>query len=98
MDHDDEPRRPPRETLLTLMLTALFGGAFLFFLIIVGGTVFLYVLIAVAAIAAVGLVHYVLWGQALSREVAGEREEAEARARQEADEQFTAEPYRPRRF
>ena len=87
MDHDPEAPRRRRETLLTLMLTAVFSGGILFFLILVSGGFFVFVIACVFVIALVGLMHYVLWGHALSREVAGEREEEESRARWEAEEE-----------
>jgi hypothetical protein len=86
-----------RETLLTVALTAMFGGGFLIFLILVSGGYFLYVLGAVAAIALVGSLHWLLWGQALTQEVAGEREEEALRERLQEDE-FTRDKIRPRRF
>ncbi len=87
MDHDSEAPRRKRETLLTLMLTAVLSGGILFFLILISGGFFIFVVACVFAIALVGLLHYMLWGQALSREVAGEREAAESQARWEAEEE-----------
>jgi hypothetical protein len=87
MDHDEQASRGRRETLLTLMLAAVFSGGVLFFLILVSGGFFLYVVASVFAIALVGLFHYALWGQALTQEVAGEREALESRERWEAEEQ-----------
>jgi hypothetical protein len=97
-DNPNSPRQQ-RETILTLMLTFLFGGGILFFLILVSGGFFFYVLTAVAIIAAVGFLHYILWGQALVQETAGEREEAEAQARRDsAMEPHGNDHIRPRRF
>src|SRR5579862_4392493 len=64
-----------RETLLTFVLVAILGGAFLFFLNIVSLGIFFYVVAAIVGIAAVGFLHYAVWGYALSQQVAGEREE-----------------------
>src|SRR5262245_5614613 len=61
-----------RETALSLVLSGLFGGGFLLFLILVSGGFFVSVLLAVVAMAAVGLFHYFLWGQALTHETVGE--------------------------
>ncbi len=94
---DDTPRKG-RETLLTVMLTALFGGGFLVFMILVSGGFFFYVLLAVLVIGVVGSLHYWLWGNALMQEVAGERAEEELRQRREAQEEFTRDKIRPRRF
>jgi hypothetical protein len=82
--HPDTPQSN-RETLLTLMLAILFGGGFLFFLILISGGFFLYVLAAVASITVVGYLHYLLWGEALTHEVAGEREEEELKERLDGD-------------
>lgn len=87
MDHDYDAPRRKRETILTLMLTAVLSGGILFFLILISGGFFIFVVACVFAIALVGLMHYLLWGQALSREVAGEREAEESRARWEAGEE-----------
>ena len=88
---NDAPEAPERGTVLTLMLTLLCGGGILFFLILVSGGFFGYVLAAVVAIALVGYVHYRLWGQALTREVSGERavqEEQERRLHPPRDERI----------
>jgi hypothetical protein len=64
-----------RETLLTFTLVVILGGAFLFFLNIVSLGIFFYVIAVIVGIAAVGFLHYAVWGYALSKQVAGEREE-----------------------
>jgi hypothetical protein len=84
MHPDDNSPSSARESFLALLLAALFGGGILLFLIFVSGGFFFYVLCAATFVAVLGLVNYVLWGQAFSREVAGEREEEEARERAEA--------------
>jgi hypothetical protein len=84
MEHNDTPRAKARESFLALLLAALCGGGFLLFLIFVSGGFFFYVLCAAATVAVLGLLNYVLWGQAMSRAVAGEREEEEAREHAEA--------------
>jgi hypothetical protein len=98
MEQEDKATRKARETFLTLMLTAVFGGGFLVFLILVSGGFFFYVLLAVGIIGTIGSFHYLLWGQALSQEVAGEREEEELRERQREEEEFSRDKIRPRRF
>jgi hypothetical protein len=90
------PQQKGRETILTLVLTGLFGVGFLLFLIFVTGGFFFYVAGAVLGIGLVGTLHYYLWGQALTQEVAGDREEEELRQREE--EEFTRDKIRPRRF
>jgi len=86
---DPEPNEPRRrrETILTLGLTAGFAGSILLFLVLVSGGFFVYVIAAVFTIAMIGLLHYALWGHALTQEVAGEREEEESRARWEAEQE-----------
>jgi hypothetical protein len=78
-----EPAR--RETMLTVVLTGLLAAGFLLFLIMVSGGFFFYVVLAVAAITGLGFFHYVLWGRALTLEVAEEQAQATQRAGQRAD-------------
>jgi hypothetical protein len=98
MEREGKPAHSGRETALTLGLTALFGGGFTVFLILVSGGFFFYVLLAVAIIGLVGCGHYFLWGQALTEELAGEREEEELRERMETGNGFHSDRIRPRRF
>ncbi|HYT92687.1 MAG TPA: hypothetical protein VEL76_28480 [Gemmataceae bacterium] len=98
MEQEDNATRKTRETLLTLMLTAVFGGGFLVFLILVTGGFFFYVIGAVATIGMIGSLHYCLWGQALSQEVADQREEEELRERLASRDDFTHDKIRTRRF
>jgi len=81
MDPILTPPESPRGTLLTLVLTLLCGGGILFFLVLVSGGFFGYVIAAVLAIALVGYVHYRLWGQSMTRQVSGEREAQEEQER-----------------
>ena len=53
---------------------------------------------AVAAIGMIGSLHYCLWGQALSQEVADQREEEEVRERLASRDDFTHDKIRARRF
>ncbi|MCI0457667.1 MAG: hypothetical protein L0Z62_11915 [Gemmataceae bacterium] len=96
MQPQGEPPHRGRETVLSLMLTFLFGAGFLAVLNFITFGVIFHVLVAVGGIALVGLLHYLLWGQAMSQDVAGEREEEELRSLQEDDS--THERIRPRRF
>jgi hypothetical protein len=98
MDQQDNPYRRRRETFLGLFLAIFFGGGFALFLILVTGGFFLYVLVAVAVIGLVGSLHYLLWGRALTQDVAGEREEDEARERWEDEHGPSLEARPPRRF
>jgi hypothetical protein len=81
MPHDN-PHPQRRETLLTVVLSGLAAGACLFFLILISGGFIFYVLLAVAGIVALGFFHYVLWGYAMTQEVADEQ------AREAADRQL----------
>jgi predicted tellurium resistance membrane protein TerC len=92
--HESQQRRA---TFLGLLLVLFFGGGFLLFMVVITGGWFLYVVLAVIVIAVVGYLHYILWGRALTQEVAGEREEEEARERWE-NEHVPAEDTPPRRF
>ena len=75
-----------RETLLTFSLVAILGGAFLFFLNLVSLGIFAYVVAAIIGIAAIGFLHYAIWGYALSQQVAGEREEQRIKDLLETDQ------------
>ena len=75
-----------RESMLTIILVTVFGGGVFFFLNFVSLGIFSYVVGIVAAIAIVGTFHYILWGFDLTQETAGEREEAELKARLEMEE------------
>jgi hypothetical protein len=98
MEHNDKPAATGRESFLALLLAGLCGGGFLLFLILVSGGFFFYVLCAAATVALLGLLHYALWGQAMTREVAGEREAQEARERREEAEEARRHQYGIRRF
>jgi high-affinity Fe2+/Pb2+ permease len=71
----DEPniKRGGRDTLLTVTLVVFVGGLLIFFLNLISLGVFTYVLGAVVVFAVVGFLHYVLWGYAMSQDVADER-------------------------
>ncbi len=97
MEPQNDASRKGRETFLSLLLAFLFGAGFLAVLNFITFGVIFHVLVAVGGIALVGLLHYLLWGQALSQDVAGEREEEELRRLQEEGD-FTQERIRPRRF
>jgi hypothetical protein len=86
-----EPRRR-HESFLALFLTLFFGAGFFLFLVLVTGGFFLYVLLAIVGIGVAGYVHYIVWGSSLTREVAGEREQEEARERWESANPTTREP------
>lgn len=83
MDEDRELPQIRRESYLGLFLALLTGVGFLGFMIFVSGGFFFYVLLMVAVCAGVGLFHYVLWGEALMRETAAERQAQEEKDRWE---------------
>jgi hypothetical protein len=86
-DNEIQQHRQRRETLLTVFLTLAAGAGIVFFLILVTGGFFLYVMLGLAAIIAVGFFHYLVWGQGFSQQVAEERDEMEARDRAEAEKE-----------
>jgi hypothetical protein len=96
MDSDPERQTRRRETLLTIFFAALAAGGFLLFMILVTGGFFFYVILVGGGIAALGGLHYLLWGQGLHEQTAGEREEAEFRARMEAEPWSGPDARRPR--
>jgi hypothetical protein len=83
---DTEPRNKTRETILTVTLVTVLGGTIGFFLNLVSLGMFAWVLIAVLAFTALGFVHYVVWGYAMSQQTAGEREEMLLREEREQEE------------
>jgi hypothetical protein len=98
MDQDDKVYGQRRETFLAVILITLLGGGLLLFLVVITGGFFLYVVLAVVAIGVVGYVHYLLWGHAMTQEVAGEREEEEAREHWENENAGSQETSTPQQF
>jgi hypothetical protein len=77
MEPSQQPQPPLRETMLTVVLTGLGAGAFLLFLIVISGGFFFYVVLAVAAMVGLGYFHYMVWGYAMTQEVAEEQAQAQ---------------------
>jgi high-affinity Fe2+/Pb2+ permease len=94
MAPENDPPQKRRENFLGLMLALFFGAGFFLFLVLVTGGFFLYVLGAVVVMGVVGYFHYMFWGHSLTHQVAGEREEEEARERWESE--HTPVPSTPR--
>jgi hypothetical protein len=82
---ENAPRKRGQETLLTLTLLAILAGAFFFFLNFATFGAFSYMIAAIVGMAALGFLHYVVWGYALSKQVAGEREELRLKDMLEAE-------------
>jgi hypothetical protein len=81
----------------TVLGMALMGMALMFFLLVlifISGGFFLYVILITAAIFAVSLLHWAVWGRALSQSVEGEREEELLRQRAEAEDEDWTPPRR----
>lgn len=97
MDHETTNPRRGRETALTLMLVLVLGGTIVFFLNLITFGLMTYVLLAVLIMGVVASLHYLLWGQALTQETAGEREEMEIKEKLEMPEDREDE-YRYRRY
>jgi hypothetical protein len=86
MHPGNPPHRGDRGTSLGMMLTAVSLGFFLLVLIFISGGFFFYVLLITLGLFGVALFHYVVWGRAMTQEVAGEREEEQLRQRALADD------------
>jgi hypothetical protein len=96
MDYDPDLERRRRENFLAALLAVVGGIGLVFFLVLITLGFFLWVVVGAAALAALGLVNWLLWGGLMSRETAGEREEAELRARMELNDWDLPDPQRPR--
>jgi hypothetical protein len=86
MDSDANRERQRRATFVALMLAvSVFGGCLLFATALTSGVVLL-VPLAAASLGGVAFVHYLLWGRALTRDTAEEREDEERRQVMEVEE------------
>jgi hypothetical protein len=98
MDDEDfiEQQRGWRESILTIVLVGVGCiGGFVFLMLVTWG-MFLYVLLALAGLAAVVFLNWLLWGRGMMRATAGEREEEELRASLERQPWELSEPEQPR--
>jgi len=85
-----------RETVVTVtLLTVVFGGMFIFAIGILGMFV-IHAIVVFGLLFAFGLCHWLLWGRALTTEVAAEREVEETTA--PPDDRFTDGPHGPTRY
>jgi hypothetical protein len=92
----DPAQHSARETFLASLLLLVFAVGALTFLFLMCGVSLLWAFIELAGLCALGLVHYVIWGRALYRKTAGEREEEELRIKAELDGWPLPEPRQPR--
>ncbi|HWG41960.1 MAG TPA: hypothetical protein VN688_04180 [Gemmataceae bacterium] len=86
MTHNYPQPQQQRHASLSVFLTLLGLGFFLFVLIFISGGFFLYVVLFGGVILFMALLHYLLWGRMLSASVEGEREEEQLRQRAAAVE------------
>jgi hypothetical protein len=86
MDDDREHGQSSRDAYMVVLLCIMIGLPIFVFLNVVTNGIFILVFLSAGIIGAMGLVHYFLWGRSMDNQVAGEREEEQARAREEQDE------------
>ena len=91
-----DPRDPGPEhaRFLPVMMGAALTLFFVTFLVMITGGLFFYVGLIVVGLAAMGGLHYLLWGKLLQERTAGEREEAELLERAKAEDSKPSRPYR----
>jgi hypothetical protein len=95
MDPEQDAARQRRQNFLSVFLTVLAAAFFLFVLILISGGFFFYVLQVALGVTGLIALNYLLWGRALSMQVAGEREEEQLRERAAAAEWPEEEEPRP---
>jgi hypothetical protein len=74
MDHDADEMEQ-RSRFLTVVLSVLGASVFLFFLFLTCGGLIVYVLAVVGGIGLIGLMHWLLWGQAFTAQADREAQE-----------------------
>jgi hypothetical protein len=77
--NQEAERQAQRGTVLATMMTILGGSLFIFFLFLACGGLWIYVLLVAVGMAAFGGLQYLLWGRAMSAEVAKDAEENTAK-------------------
>jgi hypothetical protein len=75
MEQDPRTPNPTRENLIVFTLVLFLGGILVFFLDLISMGIFTYALGVGGLVFALGCFHYLLWGRAMSEEVAAERRE-----------------------
>ena len=63
-----KPKSPRPSNLLTYLIVAVFCVGGLGFLYLLFGELFAYALVVFASVAAVGCMHYLLWGRAMTEQ------------------------------
>ena len=86
MDHDTPPPNRTRETVVILTLVLCLAGVIVFFLDLLSFGIFTYAIAVGGAVVMLGFVHYLVWGRAMSEEVAAEREAMLRKEEKEAEE------------
>lgn len=86
MEPGDGGERQRRGACVSILLTGAAVSVLLAVLVLATGGWAMYVVWIAGAIAAFGLIHYLLWGQWMLRQTAGEREEEEIRRKAEGRE------------
>jgi hypothetical protein len=83
MDGDGQSDRSGRDTYMVVILCVLVGLPLFVFLNILTSGLFILIFVSLGGIGILAAFHYFLWGRSFDHQVAGEREEEEARAREE---------------
>ena len=86
MDHEPAPPSRFRENAVILTLVLVLGGVIIFFLDLISFGIFTYAIAVGGAVVLLGFVHYVVWGRAMSEEVAAERDAMLLKEEREAEE------------
>ena len=81
-----DPSDSDRGTLLPVLMGGVLALGCLTFLVMITGGLFFYVAMVAGGLAAVGGLHYLLWGKLLSDRTAAEREEQELLDRARAED------------
>jgi hypothetical protein len=86
MNDEYESHRQFRTTMLAGMFALFLVGGFLLFLTAITGGAILLVPLGLAAVGALGALHYFLWGRSMSQATEEERVEEQQRQEMEVDE------------
>src|SRR5436190_1591091 len=78
MDPDEAHEHSGRDTYMVIVILVVVGIPFFIFMNVITMGLFLYLALGALAVAGLGAINYLLWGRALTRDTAWEREEADA--------------------